>query len=37
MHLENLSDYIFYPDFTGPGRDVSIVEIADKIIADRKL
>ncbi len=35
--LENLSDYIFYPDLAGLGRDASIREIADKIIADRKL
>ena len=34
--LENLTDYIFYPDFFGLDRQASLAEIAEKIIADRK-
>lgn len=33
--LENLSDYIFYPDLAGLDRNSSLEQIADKIIADR--
>ena len=33
--LENLTDYIFYPDFFGLDRQASLEEIAEKIIADR--
>lgn len=34
--LENLTDYIFYPDTVGLRADASLQEIAEKIIADRK-
>ena len=34
--LENLSDYIFYPDLAGLDGDPSLEEIAEKIIEDRK-
>ena len=34
--LDNLTDYIFYPDFLGLDPQASLGEIADKIIADRK-
>lgn len=34
--LENLTDYIFYPDFFGLDGDASLEEIADKIIEDMK-
>ena len=34
--LENLTDYIFYPDFFGLSRQASLDEIAEKIIADRR-
>lgn len=33
--LENLTDYIFYPDFFGLDRQAGLDEIAEKIIADR--
>ena len=33
--LENLTDYIFYPDTVGLCKDASLQEIADKIVADR--
>ena len=33
--LENLSDYIFYPDLVGMERSSSLEQIADRIIADR--
>ena len=33
--LENLTDYIFYPDFFGLDRQATLDEIAGKIIADR--
>lgn len=34
--LENLTDYIFYPDIVGIDPHSSLEQIADKIIADRK-
>lgn len=34
--LENLTDYIFYPDFIGLAGNASLEQIADKIIEDRK-
>lgn len=34
--LDNLSDYIFYPDLVGLDRNAVLEQIADKIIADRK-
>lgn len=34
--LDNLTDYIFYPDFFGLSRQAGLDEIAEKIIADRK-
>lgn len=34
--LENLSDYIFYPNLIGLDRNSSLEQIADKIIVDRK-
>ena len=34
--LENLTDYVFYPDFFGLDRQATLEEIAEKIIADRK-
>lgn len=34
--LENLTDYIFYPNLVGMDRDSSLEQIADKIIKDRK-
>ena len=34
--LENLTDYIFYPDFFGLDRQATLEEIAEKIIADRR-
>lgn len=34
--LDNLSDYIFYPDLVGLDRNADLNQIADKIIADRK-
>lgn len=33
--LDNLSDYIFYPDLLGMRRDVSLEQIADRILADK--
>lgn len=33
--LANLTDYIFYPDSVGLGREASLEQIADKIIEDR--
>ena len=33
--LDNLTDYIFYPDFFGLDRKATLEQIADKIIADR--
>lgn len=33
--LQNLTDYIFYPDLVGLDRDSSLEQIADKIIEDR--
>ncbi len=33
--LENLSDYIFYPDLVGMERSSSLEQIADRIIADK--
>ena len=35
--LDNLTDYIFYPDLIGLDEDSSLEQIADKIIEDRKL
>ena len=35
--LENLTDYIFYPDIVGIDPHSSLEQIADKIIADRKV
>lgn len=32
--LDNLTDYIFYPDLVGLDGDASLAEIADKIIKD---
>lgn len=34
--LDNLTDYIFYPDLVGIDREASLEQIADKIIEDRK-
>ncbi|MDE6727735.1 MAG: hypothetical protein K2J80_07325 [Oscillospiraceae bacterium] len=34
--LDNLTDYIFYPDLVGLDRNADLEQIADKIIADRK-
>lgn len=34
--LQNLTDYIFYPDLVGLNRDSSLEQIAEKIIADRE-
>lgn len=34
--LENLSDYIFYPNLIGLDSNSSLEQIADKIIVDRK-
>ena len=34
--LDNLTDYIFYPDLIGLDFDATLEQIADKIIADRK-
>lgn len=34
--LDNLTDYIFYPDLVGLDRNADINQIADKIITDRK-
>ncbi len=34
--LDNLTDYIFYPDFVGLDPHATLEQIADKIIADRK-
>lgn len=34
--LDNLIDYIFYPDFVGLNQQDTLEQIADKIIADRK-
>ena len=34
--LDNLTDYIFYPDFVGLDPQATLEQIADKIIADRK-
>lgn len=34
--LDNVSDYIFYPDEVGLDETATLEEIADKIIADRK-
>lgn len=34
--LDNLTDYIFYPDLVGLDREASLEQIADKIIEDRK-
>lgn len=34
--LENLTDYIFYPNLIGLDRDSSLEQIAEKIIADKK-
>lgn len=33
--LDNLTDYIFYPDFIGLDPHATLEQIADKIIADR--
>ena len=33
--LENITDYVFYPDFFGLDGDASLEEIADKIIEDK--
>ncbi len=33
--LDNISDYIFYPDLLGMDMQASLEEIADKIIEDR--
>ena len=33
--LDNLTDYIFYPDLVGLDKDSSLEEIAEKIIADK--
>ncbi len=35
--LDNLTDYIFYPDLAGLDGDPSLEEIAEKIIEDRAL
>lgn len=34
--LDNLSDYIFYPDRVGLHDEASLIEIADKIIIDKR-
>lgn len=34
--LDNLTDYIFYPNFFGLELDAALEQIADKIIEDRK-
>lgn len=34
--LNNLTDYIFYPDAVGLDRNASLEQIADKIIADKQ-
>jgi len=34
--LDNLTDYIFYPDLVGIDREASLEQIADKIIEDRR-
>lgn len=34
--LDNLTDYIFYPDLVGLDRNADLNQIADKIITDRK-
>lgn len=34
--LENITDYVFYPDFFGLDGDASLEEIAEKIIEDKK-
>lgn len=34
--LDNLTDYIFYPDLVGLDSQATLEEIADKIIADKK-
>lgn len=34
--LQNLTDYIFYPDQAGLDEEADLAQIADKIIADRK-
>lgn len=34
--LDNLTDYIFYPDLVGLDRNADLNQIANKIIADRK-
>lgn len=34
--LENITDYIFYPDFVGLDADASLEDIADKIVEDKK-
>ncbi|MCM1467714.1 MAG: hypothetical protein NC086_06150 [Alistipes sp.] len=34
--LDNLTDYIFYPDLIGLDPQATLEQIADKIIADRK-
>lgn len=34
--LDNLTDYIFYPDLVGLGPQATLEQIADKIISDRK-
>ena len=34
--LDNLSDYIFYPDLIGLDLEATLEQIAAKIIADRK-
>ena len=33
--LDNVSDYIFYPDLLGMRRDSSLEQIADRVNADR--
>lgn len=34
--LDNLTDYIFYPDLVGLDSQATLEQIADKIITDRK-
>lgn len=34
--LDNLTDYLFYPDLVGLDPQATLEQIADKIIADRK-
>ena len=34
--LDNVSDYIFYPDTVGLSRNATTSEIIEKILADRK-